>query len=237
MNVPDSSPILEARGVSRREPNGDRWLLQDVCLKINGGCRLALVGPTGSGKTVLLRALSRLDVIDSGTILWHGNPVSGDAIPAFRRQTIYLQQQPALIEGTVEDNLRLPFTFAGQRDREYSKATIQSLLDQVNRSADLLPQSARDLSGGEKQIVALLRAIQLQPTMLMLDEPTASLDDESMRMIEQLVNNWFDQSPLDRAFVWVSHNKDQVARIANRIVTIDAGRLANDEQSSGTQSP
>ena len=230
MNESERSPILEARGVGRREPKSDRWLLRDIQIEINGGCRIAIVGPIGSGKTVLMRALGRLDAIDTGEILWLNHSITGDAIPAYRRQAIYLQQQPALIEGTVEDNLRLPFTFAGNRGHEYSKAKIQSLLDQVNQSAELLQRSSRDLSGGERQIVALLRAIQLQPTVLLLDEPTASLDDESTRMIEQLVNSWFDQSSADRAFIWVSHNKDQVARVANRVVTMNEGRLSADEQ-------
>ena len=220
--------LLESRGVGRRAPDGCNWLLRDIHIKIDGGCRVAIVGPTGSGKTLLMRALTQLDPIDEGNIFWRGEAIQGDAIPRFRQQVIYLQQRPTLIEGTVEDNCQLPFTLRVHRQKNslYSQEVVLSLLDRVGRTEGFLEQSTRDLSGGEAQIVALVRAIQLQPTLLLLDEPTAALDDESTRMIEQLVLGWFEVSARDHAFVWVSHNKEQVARIADRVVVIENGQLS-----------
>lgn len=237
MTEADSVSLLEARGAGRREPNCDHWLLRDIDFDIEGGSRLAIVGPTGSGKTLLMRALACLDSIDTGEILWHGEPIHGDAVPQFRRQAIYLHQRPALIEGTVEENLRLPFTLRIHRQCEFSRERIISLLGHVNRTGAFLERSSRDLSGGEVQIVALLRAIQLQPALLLLDEPTAALDDESMQMIEQLVNDWFEESPSDRAFVWVSHDKEQVARVAGRILAMNDGRLSDQADQNQEQSP
>ena len=199
--------------------------------------KLAFWMATGSGKTLLMRALACLDSIDTGEILWHGEPIHGDAVPQFRRQAIYLHQRPALIEGTVEENLRLPFTLRIHRQCEFSRERIISLLGHVNRTGAFLERSSRDLSGGEAQIVALLRAIQLQPALLLLDEPTAALDDESMQMIEQLVNDWFEESPSDRAFVWVSHDKEQVARVAGRILAMHDGRLSDPADQNQDQSP
>lgn len=222
--------------MGRRAPKSNDWLLRDVDLTIENGCRLAIVGPTGSGKTLLMRALACLDAIDGGELLWQGQPIRGDAVPRFRQQAIYQHQRPALIEGTVEENLRLPFTFRAHREREFSRDAILSLFEQINRSESILERSSRDLSGGEAQIVALIRAIQLRPMMLLLDEPTAALDDESTRMIEQLVNGWFEESPSERAFVWVSHNNEQVARVANRIMTMSEGRLSDQVEPSQEQS-
>ncbi len=222
---PQLSTLLLARGVGRREPNSDNWLLREIDINIEGASRLAIVGPTGSGKTLLLRALVHLDPIDVGEILWQGAPLHGDAIPRFRQQAIYLHQRPALVEGTVEENLRLPFTLRGHHQREFSRETVLSLLAQVNRTERFLARSSHELSGGEAQIVALLRAIQLQPTLLLLDEPTAALDDESTQMIEKLVNGWFEPSATERAFVWVSHDKQQVARVADQVVAMSNGHL------------
>ena len=227
-NSPPST-LLEARGVGRRAPNSDNWLLRDVDLSIERGGRLAIVGPTGSGKTLLMRALSRLDAIDAGEILWQGSPILGDAIPRFRQDAIYLHQRPALLDATVEENLRLPFTFQCHRESEFSREEIIPQLEVVHRTESFLDRSSRDLSGGEMQIVALLRAIQLQPSMLLLDEPTASLDDESTEMIEQLINGWFESSPTGRALLWVSHDKRQVARVANRVLSMNAGELFAEE--------
>jgi putative ABC transport system ATP-binding protein len=229
--------LLEARGIGRREANNDHWLLRDIAINIERGSRLAVVGPTGSGKTLLLRTLARLDPIDVGEILWKGESFHGDAIPQFRQQAIYLHQRPALVEGTVEENLRLPFALRCHRQNEFSRATVLSLLAHVNRTENFLERSSRDLSGGEAQIVALLRAVQLRPTMLLLDEPTAALDDESTQMIEQLVSGWFEESPSERAFVWVSHNKRQVARVAGRVMAMSEGRLADGVDQSQERLP
>ncbi|MBP89298.1 MAG: ABC transporter ATP-binding protein [Planctomycetaceae bacterium] len=237
MTKANSISLLEVRGVGRREPNRDNWLLRDIALNFEGGSRLAIVGPTGSGKTLLMRALARLDAIDAGEILWKGSPICGDAVPHFRREAIYLHQRPALFEGTVEDNLRLPFTLGSHRDREFSREIVYSLLAKVNRAESFLEQSARDLSGGEAQIVALLRAIQLQPAVLMLDEPTAALDDASTKMIEQLVSDWCDKSSSERAFVWVSHDKQQVGRLVAQVMVMSDGRLAAEADQRREQLP
>ena len=146
-----------------------------------------------------------------------------------------MHQRPALVEGTVEENLRLPFMLWGHQTREYSQEEILSLLERVNRNETLISRSTRDLSGGEAQIVALLRAIQLEPTMLLLDEPTAALDEESTRMIEQLVAGWLDRSHTDRALMWVSHNKEQIARVADHVMAMSDGRLFDHHDGSAGQ--
>ena len=232
----DVIPLLEARGVGRRESNATRWLLRNVSMEIHAGRRIAIVGPTGSGKTLLLRALARLDAIDAGQILWRGGPVCGGAVPRFRQQAIYLHQRPALMEGSVEENLRLPFTLRSYVSREFRRDEILSLLERVQRDETFLDRSSQNLSGGEAQIVALVRAIQLEPTLLLLDEPTAALDEEMTRMIEALVAAWFDRSSCERALVWVSHDREQVARIADCVMNMKDGGLTgqNEDEEPGS---
>ncbi len=221
--------LLEARSIGRLARKTQTWLLREVSLAVRGGDSLAIVGPTGSGKTVLLRSLAILDPIDEGQVLWLNALISPDSVPDFRRQVIYLHQRPALIEGTVEENLRLPFSFGIHARESFDRNWVLSMLERVGRGADFLARLWRDLSGGEAQIVALLRALQLHPTVLLLDEPTASLDAAAAQTIEQLVSQWHQQSNGGRAVVWVTHDREQSSRVASRFVRMNSGRLVHGE--------
>jgi putative ABC transport system ATP-binding protein len=223
------SPIVDAREIGRRDPRGMGWLIRDVSLAINPGDRLALVGTTGSGKTVLLRALALLDPLDSGSIEWQGRAVGGESVPTYRTQAIYLHQRPSLVDGTVEDNLLLPFSLEAHHAKQFDRARSIELLRSLGRPETFLAKSSRDLSGGEAQLVALIRAIQLDPAILLLDEPTASLDSAAASDVEQLVERWFLAGHGRRAFVWVSHDPEQARRVGSRRLHMHAGRIENED--------
>ena len=208
--------MLEARNIGRRDAAAGKWLLHDVSFQVRSGDRVALIGPSGSGKTLLLRALAALDPVEQGQLLWRGRPVRGGIVPAFRRNAIYVQQRPALTEGSVESSLREPFSLNLHRDRKFDIQRIESQLAAVGRDRSFLDKRQQDLSGGEMQLVALLRAVQLDPQVLLLDEPTASLDSATARAVEKLVTGWFAKNSAGRSFVWVSHDTQQAQRIADR---------------------
>jgi putative ABC transport system ATP-binding protein len=220
-----ASALLRADGICRLLEGAP--FLHDLNLEIPGGERIALVGATGSGKTILLRALSRLDPLDGGRILWHGREVQRDEIPRFRSRVIYLHQRPVLCEGTVEDNLRQPFSLRVHHDRTFDREMIESRLGALGRDVTFLQKRHHELSGGESQIVALLRAIQLDPEVLLLDEPTTALDADSVRAIEDLVESWFVEHRSNRAVAWVTHDRTQAVRIAARILTMNRGSLVD----------
>lgn len=220
--------LLEVRNLTRRHPDGRRWLLDDVSLGIRGGERLAVVGPSGSGKTLLLRAMARLDPVDGGEVRFRGDRIRHDGVPGFRRQAIYLHQRPALPGETVAAVLQQPFSLAAYRRQSFDSDRIVGLLESLHRDDSFLAKRTADLSGGEIQLVALLRALQLDPTILLLDEPTAALDPRTTRAVEELLVAWVEKTKEIRAMVWVTHDADQAARVAQQVLSMDRGKIIDD---------
>ncbi|MEM5455993.1 ATP-binding cassette domain-containing protein [Paraburkholderia phytofirmans] len=218
-------PFVLADGIVRRDAVRGQTLLQPTTFALHAGDRVAITGPSGSGKSVFLRALALLDPLDAGRIMWHGAPVERTAIPRYRRNVAYIRQRPALLDGSVEDNLRYPFELRTYHDVRFDRARAASLAAQAGRDDDFLDKRASELSGGEAQIAALIRVLQLAPEVLLLDEPTASLDPESSHAIEGLVHAWFDANPGRHASIWVSHDPAQATRMSARHLTMRAGVL------------
>lgn len=219
-----SAVLLAAEHVGRRHPRGDSWLLEDASLEVAAGQRVALVGPSGSGKTLLLRALAMLDPVDAGRVLWRGQPVHGDAVPAFRRQALYVHQRPALWDDTVAATLAQPFRLRVAAGQSFDEKRVLDWLERLERPAGFLEKRVRELSGGEMQIVSLVRALQLDPTVLLLDEPTSALDDRTTRNMEHVLTEWFAQDA-GRAIVWVTHDGEQAQRVSDRSVSVAQGRI------------
>jgi len=217
------SALIEAQGIVRRDAAGGKILLAPTDFSLLPGARIAITGPSGAGKSVLLRALALLDPLDAGHVLWRGEPVRRHAIPRYRRSIAYLRQRPAPADGSVETLLRYPYTLAVYRDVSFDRSRAAHLAAQAGRGDYFLDKRAADLSGGEAQIAALVRALQLDPDVLLLDEPTSALDPESARAIEALVHAWFDAAPAARAYMWISHDPAQAARIGTSHMTMKNG--------------
>lgn len=221
--------MLIATNLRRRDARTGTTLLLPTTFSVRPGDRIALTGPSGAGKSVLLRALALLDPLDDGHVTWHGETVTAHAIPTYRCQVAYVRQRPALLPGTVEDNLRLPFQLrARHRSAGFDRSTALALLAGAQRDASFLDKPAADLSGGEAQIAALVRTLQTSPTLLLLDEPTAALDPASARAIEALLQHWFAQAPDRHAWMWITHDPAQAARIGHRHWRVEAGRLSTE---------
>ncbi|HTH61563.1 MAG TPA: ATP-binding cassette domain-containing protein [Paraburkholderia sp.] len=223
---PDTAPLIAAQRIVRRDAARNQTLLEPTDLTLDAGERVALTGPSGSGKSVLLRALALLDPLDGGRVQWRGRSVTRSRIPTFRRHVAYLRQRAALLDGSVEDNLRYPYSLAVYRDVSFDADRVRALFERAGRGADFLERDASELSGGEAQIVALVRVLQLDPDVLLLDEPTASLDPGTARAIEALVAGWFERGADARATIWVSHDPAQAARVGTRQLVMRAGVLS-----------
>jgi putative ABC transport system ATP-binding protein len=224
-------PLLGARGIARADPIAGIELLHPATLDLHASDHLVITGPSGAGKSVLMRSLALLDPLSAGSVLLRGREVAACEIPAYRAQVAYIRQRPAMQGGTVEDNLRLPYTLKAYAGRHYDAARAQALLTAAGKPANFTTKHARDLSGGEAQIVALIRVLQLDPSVLLLDEPTAALDPESTEAIETLVLDWARQGKLacsarqEVATVWITHNPGQDLRVGNRHLRMQAGTL------------
>jgi len=217
-----SDPILQGEGLRRRDRRNGAWLLEDVSISLRAGESAGVVGPSGAGKTLLLRALALLDPLDSGRVLWRGREVAAERIPAYRRAVMYLHQQPRLLENFVEAELRRPFALKASAGKEFNTRRVIEWFEELGRDASFLSKRSADLSGGEAQLVALVRGLQLDPEVLLLDEPTAALDVETGRAVERFLARW---SGGGRAALWVSHNEAQVQRVTSRVVKMSGGRL------------
>lgn len=229
-SAPESAPILlETRRLSRVDPQTHAALLQPVDFALRAGERVVITGSSGSGKSLLLRMLALLDAPADGSLTWMNKAVLAQDIPRFRTHVCYLAQRAALVEGTVADNLRFPFSLKALRERSFDIGIAEHLLVQAGKNAGFLDKQGADLSGGEAQIVALVRVLLLAPQVLLLDEPTSALDPQSAAAMEALVMHWFEQHPEARAYLWVTHDPEQARRMSNRWLTMDQGVLLNEK--------
>ena len=161
----------------------------------------------------------------------NGQAVSGNAIPDYRRQVVYLPQQAVVAEDTVEEALRRPFLYRSSRSsntKTFDHPQTLERLGKLGRPPNFLEKRNGDLSGGEKQITALLRALAVKPSVLLLDEATSALDAETAQAAEQMVQAWQQEKVDVRAAVWVSHDRAQSERVAQRTIHIEAGRIRED---------
>ncbi len=200
---------IELRGVDVRF--GPVHALRSVDLRVEAGERIALIGPNGSGKSTLLRALHGLLPVQGR--LWRD--------PSARQAMVF--QRPAMLRASALHNVALGAWLAGMRWGE-SRARALEALQRVGLAEQAL-RNARALSGGQQQRLALARAWSLRPGVLLLDEPTASLDPHAKREVERLMDEF---AAAGTTLVFASHNLGQVKRLARRVIYLERGRVLAD---------
>ena len=210
--------ILEARNVTRQiQSNGEtKNIVDNFSYTFNKGNIYNIIGPSGAGKTSFLRLLNRLDDPSEGEIFYLDKPLKSYQPTALRKNLSMIFQEPYLFPGTVSSNL------------EYCKSKctedeIKFHLEQVGLDFQFAKKDVLELSIGEKQRVVIARALILKPEILLLDEPTASLDPTSSQTIEQLILSLIDQYCLTA--IMITHSPEQAKRMTGFTLLMVLGRL------------
>ena len=193
----------------------DREVLAGVELVIpEGGCTV-LVGPSGSGKSTLLRLCNRLEAPTAGLLRFRGEDVASLDPLRHRRRVGMVFQRPVAFGGSVLDNLRVarPALAAGD---------AAAVLEEVGLPPRFLDREQSTLSGGEGQRACLARTLLTEPEVLLLDEPTASLDAEAAGWLERLTSSLAERGT---SLLWVTHDAAQAERLADRLVFVGDGRV------------
>jgi len=194
-------------------------LLDDISFVLRRGEILGLAGQSGCGKSTLMRVLCRLLEPDSGRVWFSGQDWSDIDILEYRRRVCLLPQIPVALPGSVEDNLR--YVFDLHRDLT-PPADMVVLLDKVRLPRDFMANEAVSLSVGEKQRLALARALALRPQVLLLDEPTSALDPENAEHVTDLIS---EVCHIEKLSAVLTSHIQQHLRITDRILQMDKGRL------------
>ncbi len=200
-----------------------RSVLQDVNLTIAAGEIVCLLGPSGSGKSSLLRCLNRLTEPPANTIFIDGQDIVAMDVLALRRQVGMVFQAPALFPGTVADNV----AYGPNLDkRPLSPDEIKTLLHLADLPPEYADRPVTELSGGEAQRVSLARALANKPQTLLLDEPTGALDPAARRHIWETIAKL--RKELGLTVLWVTHYMEEVRQMADRVYLLVDGRIADE---------
>jgi len=195
---------------------GDRVVLREVSIDIGGGAT-AIVGPSGAGKSTLLRLLNRLADPVAGTVRFGGRDVRDLDVLGLRRDVVLVPQVPAPLPGTVATNVAYGPSLRGDT------TDVDRWLELAGLDSSYGPRDAARLSVGEQQRLMLARALALEPDALLLDEPTASLDEDARTGVELTLVEL--HATLGVALVLVTHDRGQAARLTTRTLELRDGRV------------
>lgn len=214
---------VELKNISKavlRKVNNTRvktQILSSLDLKALRGELVTIMGASGSGKTTLLRLINRLSEADSGNVFLNGRDIRDYAPMELRRKVGMVLQLPVMFRGSVRDNIAFGMKLWG------GNIDVEALAKACGIPESLLNADAEQLSVGEKQRVCIARALANQPEVLLLDEPTSSLDAKSAEKIEELLLNLRRERNL--TVLWVTHEREQAERIGGRRLILREGRL------------
>lgn len=190
-------------------------------LKINEGEITCIIGRSGGGKSTFLKLLNNMVSSKKGTIKFKGKEISNYNPIKLRREVLMLPQNPVIFSGRIRDNFSITLQY--NDEYEMSDEKYKKLLNKVGLNDLNLDDNAEQLSGGEKQRLALARILLLDPDVLLLDEPSSALDDETEKIIIEMVVNCINEK--DGTLIMITHSKEIAKKYGDRIITINKGEL------------
>lgn len=209
-------PVIKWQNTILRIPGEAPSEVGDLMLCAND--RIGFIGPSGAGKTTLMRVLAGLSD-PAPRVVFKGRSLDFDQWPGLRSRVIYLHQQAQFPAATIEENLKRPFEFQTNSGKKYSPETVIKLMNRLGLKHLKFNQPIDQLSQGERQRLSLIRALQLNPSVLLLDEPTSALDHEATLAVENLLLQW--SAKPGKALIIISHHDDQLKRLTSQTWKID----------------
>jgi len=216
MEVLDLS-LLEFQNVSYS--NDSQNILNNISIQIESNDYISIVGPSGSGKSTFLKLCCHLQSPTAGTILYNNKPIMEYNPTDLRKNIAYVFQTPYLFGDTVFDNINFPFSI---RSVKPDQDRINELFSLFDMTTEYLKKEVKNLSGGEKQRIALIRSLIFKPDILLLDEITSALDMINSQIVEKVISTLNKEGI---SILWVTHNLEQSKKYANKLLTIDAGAI------------
>lgn len=197
----------------------DQSILKNLSVRIESGDFLSIVGPSGSGKSTFLKLCCHLISPTDGTISFKGKNLNEYNPMELRKKISYCFQTPYLFGDRVKENLEFPFTI---RNMPFDPERIEEFFSLFQMSSDYLNKEVKNLSGGEKQRIALIRSLFFNPEILLLDEVTSALDVANTKIVEQVIASLNKEGT---TILWITHNPEQSRKHANKVLEIENGEL------------
>lgn len=202
----------------------EKVILNNISFDLVAGDYVSVIGPSGSGKSTFLKLCCHLLSPTEGIIKLNGMDLMTEDPIEIRKRVSYCFQIPILFGDTVEENLTFPYSL---RNQKLDMDKINLLFNLFGMNKSYFTRSVQNLSGGEKQRLALIRTLLFRPEVLLLDEVTSALDTENARIVEEAILG------LNRegiTILWVTHNLSQSRKYANKLLTFENGQISSLEE-------
>ncbi|KAG9299529.1 hypothetical protein G9A89_020700 [Geosiphon pyriformis] len=214
---------FEVNNLGKKKPDGS-FLFRNVDIFLNDGEILAVTGPSGVGKTTLLKCIAELTSFEEGALYLNNKIPEHYTIPMWRTRVMYVPQRSAIMPGTPLEFVERIRAYATQQKNKNNHGDPVEISSRWNISEDLWHQDFNQLSGGEMQRIALAIALSCKPDVLLLDEPTSALDPQTCLLVEETLREY--------ACIWVTHNPEQEKRVAARTLRLE--RRAEELDAAGS---
>ena len=220
--------MLEVKNICKSFDGKD--VLKNINLKVEKGEKVIIIGPSGSGKSTFLRTLNLLELIDSGEIIFENNKINIKTnIDQYRQNIGMVFQNFNLFNNlTVKENIMLAPVTLKMKTKEEAEKEAKELLKKINLK-DKANKYPNQLSGGEKQRVAIVRALAMNPKVMLFDEPTSALDPE---MVSEVLSLMKDLAESGMTMIIVTHEMGFAKEIGSKIVFMDKGKIVEEGSSS-----
>lgn len=209
--------ILEFKNVWFKKDNKE--IIKDLSFSVEANDFISIVGPSGSGKSTVLKLSSHLISPSNGAIMYQGKDLLTYNPLELRQQVCYCFQIPHLFGNKVEDNFSFPYFI---RNMKMDKIRVLELLKKFNLPMEVIHEEVKNLSGGEKQRIALIRTLLFKPTLILLDEVTSALDADNTIIVEEAIKSLNNEGV---TVLWVTHSIEQSRKYANKIMSMENGEL------------